>query len=60
MTRCGIGRDRQFPWLCHQVVLVKFVLMRAVCRKRTLYGENRPEAEVHSASSCSTDAQVKP
>ena len=32
-------RDRQFPWLCHQIVLVELVLMRAEHRKRTVNGK---------------------
>jgi hypothetical protein len=37
-------RNRQFPWLSHQIVLKALVLMRAVRRKPTVNGENRPIA----------------
>jgi hypothetical protein len=32
-------RNRQFPWLSHQIVLMELVLMRAVRRKPTVNGE---------------------
>jgi hypothetical protein len=39
-------RSQQLPWLSQQIVLMEFDLIRAARRKRTVYGEKRPETEV--------------
>ena len=42
--------SQQFPWLSHQIVLMELDLIRAARRKRTVYGEKRPEAAVGTTS----------
>jgi hypothetical protein len=37
--------SQQFPWLSDQIVLMELDLTRAARRKRSVYGERRPEAD---------------